>query len=899
MVHLYWIGLLKNVEVQDLKFSKLVKLLFALMIAVPFPALITNFGNEAHAVTATDPAPFIQHKGELKGKVLFDNTHGETAGAADWVIDGGFSDFANAIADQGYDVKELRKTTPITLSDLQGYDVFVLGESNIPFKTSEQDALLQYVKDGGSIFFIGDHYNSDRNLNRWDSGEVYNGYRRGAWDDPTKGMTTKEANSAAMQGVQSSDWLAQNFGLRFRTNALGDVTSGETVVSPDQSFGITQGVTTVEMHAGSTLAILDPTKAKGLIYMPEGVPSWGANAVDQGVYNNGGIAEGAFAAISKVGKGKAAFIGDSSPVEDSTPKYLREDTGKAKVTYDGFSEEGQDSTFLINTILWLAHHEDYTSFANVPNQPDFELSPVTQLYDWEQPQNSTEPEHEPWSDPPSGYKWWDPSTFAPGSYGSNKPIPSNPQYSFDHQDTLPNHAPFQIRLNISDLAPGQTLSNLKVGIYLDGGQQIAKFKNADGSWMTNYNYSPEFSLTGDTTGSAHVDLDVQLDPRYSGHANLRLKMGSKNVITQNVNLGDVDAEPLPPYEVNVPDLTSIANARQSADGSLVTVEGVITSTPGIWGGSGFYLQDNTAGVYVFPDNNADYHIGQKVKISAIKTLYNGEVELGSIVKSTDEGEGTLPNPKVVSTVDDTNQGQLLKLENVSVQNIVKTDNYGTFEFDAVNGDTTTRVRVDNRSGMDYYDFILKYSEGDVLDITGVGSIFKGTYQFKPRSADDFNQAPKIQDIDQLNIFQTDAYQQPVVVTDDHMVQSVDITLDGQSVANPITINPVQLTLGDHVIHVTATDNNGKTTERTFTLHVDMDVDHLDELLDYGVDQNFAGQLGNSLEAKVRSVQSAPNEKAAANKLNALENEISAQSGKKINDDFANLFVDDIDYLLVK
>ena len=32
----------------------------------------------------------------------------------------------------------------------------------------------------------------------------------------------------------------------------------------------------------------------------------------------------------KIGKGKAAFIGDSSLVEDRSPKYLREDNGKPK-----------------------------------------------------------------------------------------------------------------------------------------------------------------------------------------------------------------------------------------------------------------------------------------------------------------------------------------------------------------------------------------------------------------------------------------------------------------------------------------------------------------------------------------------------------------------------------------
>ncbi|MDD1371127.1 DNA-binding protein, partial [Bacillus sp. MHSD17] len=172
-----------------------------------------------------------------------------------------------------------------------------------PYKKSEQDAMLQYVKNGGSIFFIADHYNADRNKNRWDSSEVFNGYRRGAWDNPAKGMSNEEANSQAMQGVESSDWLSDNFGIRFRYNAIGDV-SAKTIVSPEQSFGITKGVSSVAMHAGSTLAITNPKLAKGLVYLPENPSKWN-NAVDSGVYNGGGIAEGPYAAIAKVGLGKS------------------------------------------------------------------------------------------------------------------------------------------------------------------------------------------------------------------------------------------------------------------------------------------------------------------------------------------------------------------------------------------------------------------------------------------------------------------------------------------------------------------------------------------------------------------------------------------------------------------
>jgi hypothetical protein len=368
---------------------------------------------------ANDPAPFIQARGTANGKkVLFDNTHGSTAGAADWVIDGAFSDFANALADRGYYVQELRKVQPLTLADLQGWDVFVMAECNIPLKTSEQAALLQYVQNGGSIFFIADHYNADRNKNRWDGSEVFNGYRRGAFGNPTKGMSAAEAASYPMQNVTSTDWLGANFGVRFRTNALGDIVANDVVV-PSQAFNMTAGVATVAMHAGSTLAILDPTKAKGIVYLPPTTTKW-ASAVDQGVYNGGGRAEGPFVAIAKIGLGKAAFIGDSSPIEDATPKYLKEETGGTKTTHAGWQEQN-DAVLVPQVIDWLATPESYTALNQVAG---LQLDTPTALLAMEDPASSTEPLAEPWATPAAGYKWYDPTTFKAGSYNAGTVLPS-------------------------------------------------------------------------------------------------------------------------------------------------------------------------------------------------------------------------------------------------------------------------------------------------------------------------------------------------------------------------------------------------------------------------------------------------------------------------------------------
>ncbi|WIV21059.1 chitinase N-terminal domain-containing protein [Paenibacillus polygoni] len=713
-------------------FKYVVAAALALSVQTGWSADITP---TAQAESAQDPAPYIQAKvvNENAGKrVLFDNTHAQTAGAADWVIDGGFSDFGNALASDGYYVKELRKSTPITLTDLSDYDVFVVAEPNIPFKQSEQMAMEQYVDQGGSIFFIGDHYNADRNKNRWDGSESINGYRRGAYTDPAKGMSTEEKNSAAMQGVVSSDWLADNFGVRFRYNALGDITANN-IVAPSQSFGITEGVSKVAMHAGSTLAIIDPTKAKGIVYLPKTNAAWG-NAVDQGVYNGGGIEEGPYVAVAKAGLGKAAFIGDSSPVEDATPKYVREENGSKKTTYDGFKEQ-DDGVLLVNLVNWLSEDEDYSDFTEVDG---LALDQPTPLLPFEVPAASTEPQSEPWSQPAAGYKWWDSSTFKAGSYGSTAATPSSPQYNFVHQNQLPNSEVFQIRVVVNNLAPNSTVTGYSAGIYTTGGTQVAKIQNADLSWPSAYGYSQTFSLTANSKGIATKDITVQIKPGTTGAANLRLRLNGNNLVTNPVTIANVPAEPLPDGEGQAPEITlsTISEARTKSEGAQVMVEGVVTTQPGSFGGQAFYIQDDTAGIYVY-QTQSGFKIGDKVRVKAALTVYNTELELDEIESIEKIGDGNVPSTKPVVSLGDDTQGQLVQLNNVTIENLVSASPAGSFEFDAV-GEQKSHVRIDARTGITVDNF--PYKAGDKVNLTGISAIFRGVYQLKPRGLSDITLA---------------------------------------------------------------------------------------------------------------------------------------------------------------
>ena len=515
------------------------KRLFVLLSAVISFSFIDV--NVSFAEGPNDQAPIYHPSNHNGKKVLFDNSHGQTAGQSDWVIDGAFSDFAEALVAEGYIVEEFRSHGPLTSGDLIGYDVFVIPEAQIPFKVTEQNAIASFAEQGGGVFFIADHYNADRNLNRWDSNEIMNGWRRGAYDNPALGMSTAE--SLALTGVTSSNWLSDEFGVQFRYNALDNAVANQ-VVSQNESFGITENINEVSIHAGSTLAITNPEVAKGIVYLPTGLTvsanKW-SNSVDQGVYAGGGVDEGPFVAISKKSEGKAAFIGDSSPVEDATPKYLNEETGAKKRTYDGFTAN-DNGVILVNIINWLATEENYDHFT----ETSITLDSVTPLLSMELPENSTEILNEPWRNPNLGYLWYDQSTFAAGSYGSTVSPPATFTYTLQTPPVLDQSGnPFTVTLKVEDLQPNESINGLKMQVYLDGGTAISQIQNSDGSWPTSYGYQDIGTLTTTNNGVAQKTITIRLNPSVTAtSASIRLKDSSgNNLFTKAVILGEVGANP--------------------------------------------------------------------------------------------------------------------------------------------------------------------------------------------------------------------------------------------------------------------------------------------------------------------------------------------------------------------
>lgn len=322
-------------------------------------------------------------------KILFNATKGEQAGNADWVIDadayniyfsstthlpyagtgstgasnaqrfptpaqsgitastpenywtGGISALAVDMAKKGYIVETLPYNVAITygntsnVQDLSNYKIYVLCEPNIPFSASEKTAIINFVKNGGSLLMVADHRVSDRNFDNWDSPQI---------------LTDLMNNNS----VQNNP-----FGMAFdTTNATGNFSGTYSFMSPNALDSLTHGpggtVTQVKWAGGTRISIntsQNPTVV-GDVFKT----------------SNTNSTTDILVAHARFFKGKVAAISDSSPLDDATG-----DPGD--VLYNGYYTDasGNHQKLLINTMVWLAQGSTSATGISENSQNDFSV----------------------------------------------------------------------------------------------------------------------------------------------------------------------------------------------------------------------------------------------------------------------------------------------------------------------------------------------------------------------------------------------------------------------------------------------------------------------------------------------------------------------------------------------
>ncbi len=305
-------------------------------------------------------------------KILFDASKAETAGNADWVIDadkfnldynpypepggneanaqkiptpsqsgitsstgqnywkGGISAWGIDAVQSGFQVETLPYNGKITYGnssnpqDLSNYKVFVVCEPNILFTNSEKTAIIRFVKNGGGLFMVSDHDNSDRNGDGHDSPEIWNDLMRN-------------------NSVESNP-----FGITFDYEFFTETTRNIPNQPNDPLLHGTYGnVTSVEFYGGTSMTLnrSDNPSVNAVIYR-------------EGFSNSG--TKGVMCAYATFGQGKVVALGDSSPADDGTG-----DSGDR--LYDGWIEDanGNHERLIMNATLWLA--EENASFVDNQN----------------------------------------------------------------------------------------------------------------------------------------------------------------------------------------------------------------------------------------------------------------------------------------------------------------------------------------------------------------------------------------------------------------------------------------------------------------------------------------------------------------------------------------------------
>ncbi|MGG1514464.1 Ig-like domain-containing protein [Paenibacillus oryzisoli] len=128
------------------------------------------------------------------------------------------------------------------------------------------------------------------------------------------------------------------------------------------------------------------------------------------------------------------------------------------------------------------------------------------------------------------------------------------------------------------------------------------------------------------------------------------------------------------------------------------------------------------------------------------------------------------------------------------------------------------------------------------------------------------------------------------------LHSLETTFNGETVGTTIAVNPFELGVGTYPIVVTAVDRAGNQTVAEFTLVIRMDANHLDELVEYGADNGWISNNGirNSLMSHVNNIQRDQGDaKKFENSIKSMQNTVSAQKGKHIDEVFANVILADL------
>lgn len=273
--------------------------------------------------------------------ILFDASHHEMAGNADWVVDadawnlsmtaystptckttseanpqryptpaqsgitpttaetywtGAISSWGIELAKAGHAIETLPNGGLITYGDntnpqdLSHYQLFIVVEPQTPFTSAEKSAILAFVNAGGGLFMVGDHETSDRDCDGWESPKIWNDLM-GATSTTSTGIFGIWMRELGSQSSGTEDWFDDGTDNNVSTDPADPIIHGP--------FGDGSGGLGL---FGATSMDIDTTKATAHV--------WRTGQTHDNLRVT--------FATATYGMGRVAAIGDSSPADDGT-----------------------------------------------------------------------------------------------------------------------------------------------------------------------------------------------------------------------------------------------------------------------------------------------------------------------------------------------------------------------------------------------------------------------------------------------------------------------------------------------------------------------------------------------------------------------------------------------------
>ncbi|WP_309891709.1 DNA-binding protein [Archangium sp.] len=190
-----------------------------------------------------------------------------------------------------------------------------------------------------------------------------------------------------------------------------------------------------------------------------------------------------------------------------------------------------------------------------------------------------------------------------------------------------------------------------------------------------------------------------------------------------------------------PHSPSISEARASADGSTVTVEGFVSVVPGAFvsalGDEGFAVQDASGGIYVKVAQKLDLGLGTKVRVTGMLGEQNKLRILTSEPASVQKLSGTQQvSPRNVTTggVDEAVEGSLVKVSGNITQTFQDDSPYG-YKLYINDGSGEVQVFVHVSAGFDP-GMLRALTAGQRITVTGLAAQYETTYEVAPRQPSD-------------------------------------------------------------------------------------------------------------------------------------------------------------------